>query len=109
MGYIMKHPFPGNVRELQNMIEHAFILCHGPVIHVSHFPKDTRETMLTPTFKTVLPIPCGLLEHAECEQIKRLLVLNRFSRKDTAKELGIDVSTLWRKMKRFGLLEQQSI
>jgi transcriptional regulator with PAS, ATPase and Fis domain len=102
MDLFMHHDFPGNVRELSNLIEHAFILCRGPVIEVDHLPMDFVKRSRAP-----LPVEAKrggrALERSEVATIRSALERNRGHRGRTAAELGIDPSTLWRKMKRYGI------
>jgi len=98
---LMKYPWPGNVRELENAIEHAFILSSGPALLPRHLPAEivghaeTAEPMINPMGQT--------LEELEAQIILSALDHHGWRRLETAQELGIDKSTLWRKMKRYGI------
>lgn len=90
----MRHEWPGNVRELENAIEHSFVLCTDGLIRPQHLPKhlqpsevEHREDGLT-------------LADVEARVIREALERNGWRRTETARELGINPSTLWRKMKR---------
>jgi len=94
MRRFMQHEWPGNVRELENAIEHAFVLCTGGLIGPHHLPKhlqpgdaDTHEDALT-------------LAAVEARTILGALERHGWRRAETAEELRINPSTLWRKMKR---------
>ena len=101
MGHLMEYEFPGNVRELENMIEHAFVLCHGTQIKLEHLPKElTRK--LKPE-NNPISRSGNRFHEAEIQIIKEVLKKNRGNRTKSAVELGIDKSTLWRKMKKFNL------
>jgi PAS domain S-box-containing protein len=101
---LMSYDFPGNVRELENLIEHAFVMCRGGEITAEHLPKEFREAV-----RTLSPVNGGPLrsrfKDSEAEIIKAALKRNQGHRGKTARELGIDPSTLWRKMKRLGISE----
>ncbi len=98
LGAFMRYEWPGNVRELQNAIEHSFILCHGGLIDLDHLPMHFREAALSPT-----SLPIGLtLTEIEARVIRDALARNQGNKSAAARELGIDKTTLWRKMKRFG-------
>lgn len=95
MEILMRHDFPGNVRELENIIEYGFVLCHEPLIDVNHLPDDVHAQGRS----TAKPAPeAPLLKLAEADTIRLALVQTRGHLEKTAKELGISRTTLWRKM-----------
>jgi transcriptional regulator with PAS, ATPase and Fis domain len=100
----MSYDFPGNIRELENLIEHAFVMCRGEEIIIDHLPKEFRETVATPPEIPRVSLQ-SRFKDKEAEIIKDALERNRGHRGKTAKELGINPSTLWRKMKRLGISE----
>jgi sigma-54 dependent transcriptional regulator, acetoin dehydrogenase operon transcriptional activator AcoR len=95
---LLRYPWPGNVRELENAIEHAFILSSGPAILPRHLPSeivdhgDQGGPKIDPMGRTLADL--------EVQIILAALDRNRWRRLETAQELGIDKTTLWRKMKR---------
>ena len=101
MAVLMSCSFPGNVRELENAIEHAFVVCTGDLIQLDDLPPHListyRKTAETPDSKK-MP-----LQVAEAETIRSILAKNQGNRKLTAVELGFSRNTLWRKMKLYGL------
>lgn len=102
MAELMKYDYPGNVRELENIIEHAFVLCKGDRIDLGCLPKEFAEdqgeiTAFTPS-KEETPF-----QKAESEIIERTLKKYGGNRVKTAKELGLDRTTLWRKIKKYRL------
>jgi len=92
----MRHDWPGNVRELENAIEHAFILCPGGLIEPAHLPEKFHGARMAHP-------PATTLEEIEARAIREALVRNNWRRNATAEELGVCKSTLWRKIKRFGI------
>jgi transcriptional regulator of acetoin/glycerol metabolism len=84
---------------LQNIIEYAMVLCRSDVIDLNCLPPDLR----TGPDSTADPPPTDPLAAAEAETIRRALREHAGHRGHTAQALGIDKSTLWRKMKRFGI------
>ncbi|MFH0944300.1 MAG: sigma 54-interacting transcriptional regulator [Planctomycetota bacterium] len=101
---LIRYPWPGNVRELENAIEHAFVLCRGPVIAPEHLPPEIAGASVT---KEIAEAPIGrTLAQFEAQVILAALRSNGWRRLDTARELGINKSTLWRKMKKLGIQEQ---
>jgi PAS domain S-box-containing protein len=96
LGAFMSYDWPGNIRELQNAIEHGFILCHGGLIELRHLPGHFREIALT---SDGLPIGLTLAE-IELRVIQDALTRNQGRKNAAARELGIDKTTLWRKMKK---------
>jgi transcriptional regulator with PAS, ATPase and Fis domain len=96
---LMDHDYPGNVRELENIIEQAFVLCRNGLIELQHLPIELRppSTVSVTTGGTVS------LRSAEKQMIELALKRNRGNRQRTARELGINPSTLYRKIKTQGL------
>ncbi len=97
---LMRSPLPGNVRELENAVEHAFVLCRGGTIELQHLPSYF--------FDTASPAPPAAtrnpLNDAEYDVIREMLDKFGGNRELVAQSLGVSRSTLWRKMKRFNLL-----
>jgi len=101
MEILMRHDLPGNVRELENIVEYAFVLCHNGFIDVQHLPDDLQNRAATagaPERGGTLP-----LEQSEANAIRLSLSRNRGHLGRTAQELQISRTTLWRKMKKYGL------
>jgi transcriptional regulator with PAS, ATPase and Fis domain len=93
---LMAHRYPGNIRELENVVEHAFVLATGPLIGVEHLPAWLSQDRSEPGF------PEGL-EDCERRVIRLALERSAGDAKAAAAELGVHKSTLYRKMKRLGL------
>ena len=101
----MSYDFPGNIRELENLLEHAFVLCRGTEISVEHLPKEFRQTAVA-TCKSCPDSNSALqdrFKESEAVIIREALNRNHGRRSATARDLGMDPSTLWRKMKRLGI------
>ena len=96
---LMNHGFPGNVRELENIIEHAFVLCRSGMIDVEHLPAALQAVIAPAT----LPAK-GTLADIEAGVIDGALRRHSGNRSAAARELGIHPTTLWRKMKRYGMM-----
>ena len=103
MDLFMTHDFPGNVRELENLLEHAFILCRGMEIQAAHLPPDFLQALGEKPSRISLAPSIPLLHRTEAQIIIETLHKYRGHRGKTANELGIDKSTLWRKMKKHGI------
>jgi len=94
LSLLLEHDYPGNVRELQNIIEHAFVLCPGALIELHHLPPELRQGAEGTAVS-------GLkIRSVERAVIFEALRKNHGNRTRTARELGIDPSTLYRKIKR---------
>ena len=95
---LMEHNYPGNVRELENIIEQAFVLCRGGLIEVSHLPPELRPPSLgADTLNNGLS-----LREMEKHLIGAALARSSGNRQRAADELGINPSTLYRKLQAFG-------
>jgi len=90
---LMAHDYPGNIRELENIIEHAFILCSQGRIGLHHLPGIVPTAEAAPALRT-------LRRATEEEAIRDALIRNGYNRLATAKELGMHKSTLFRKLKK---------
>ena len=97
LAILMGHDFPGNVRELENVIEHATVLCRDTVINVNDLPENLR-----PDKRHEVPHSASL-EDLEVVYITEALRRNNWSRIKTAAELGMHKTTLWRKMNKLGI------
>ena len=93
---LMEHDFPGNVRELENVIEHAFVLCRGRLIEVGHLPSHLRGGEAD---ANALPPSGRSLAALETMHIRDALRRHQGNRAAAARELGIASSTLFRKIK----------
>ncbi len=98
LSVMRKYPFPGNVRELENALEHAFVMCEDDEIRVDHLPRHVVE-------ETAAHNGFVLSAKNEKEVLQEVLRRHRGNRATAAKELGMHRSTLWRKLKTYGLAE----
>ncbi|MBN1292983.1 MAG: sigma 54-interacting transcriptional regulator [Candidatus Latescibacteria bacterium] len=93
--YLLSYSWPGNIRELENAIEHAAIMCPENVILPEHFPvKIIKQT----TQKTSRVSSNLSLETAEFEHIRKVLAITNGNREEAAKILKIGIATLYRKL-----------
>jgi len=99
---LLNQDFPGNVRELENIIEHAFVICGGNRIDVDCLPKELTMRQEEPSSSALVEQDLPF-EKAEAEVVKKTLEKNKGNRVKVAQELGISRATLWRKIKRYGL------
>lgn len=105
---IMDYNWPGNIRELENAIEHCFVLCNGEIIQVECLPKRIREFKKLAVVLNSSSDQKGFKE-TEKDLIISVLEKNNHNRPKAAKELNIDPSTLWRKMKKHDINISKSI
>ncbi|MBW1698615.1 MAG: sigma 54-interacting transcriptional regulator [Deltaproteobacteria bacterium] len=103
LSFLMAHSFPGNIRELENIIEYAFIFCKGETIEMWHLPQDLIEGAGGND-------SMDLNEEEQNEAWRIRLLLQRYprNRQLVARSLGISRTSLWRKMKKYGLLTSSS-
>ncbi len=97
---LLEHDYPGNVRELENIIEHAFVLCREGVIERQHLPAELREKARPEPPPGSGGLTLRALEKAHITEAVRRHGGNRTA---AAKELGINPSTLFRKVKALGI------
>lgn len=101
LSLLMNYGFPGNVRELENIIERGVALSNGKSIEVAHLPEDLRELSIRTFRKREGKIPS--LEDQELAYIKWVLEEAGGNKTLAAQILGIDRVSLWRKLKKYGL------
>jgi NtrC-family two-component system response regulator AlgB len=94
---LRKYPWPGNIRELRNVIERAAILSTSALVGLEHLP-DSVSPHISPV-QVGDPIPLSVIE----ENHVRRVLSSTLSIHDAAKILGIDKATLWRKRKQYGI------
>ena len=102
MALLMAHDYPGNVRELENILERAFVLCGVGRIERAHLPPELTGCL------TISRIPEGntivaQTRAAEAQAIRASLERHGFNRLAAAHALGLHKSTLFRKIKALGL------
>jgi NtrC-family two-component system response regulator AlgB len=90
------YPWPGNIRELRNSVERAAILCSSGMVTLEHLPVDLAA------YPERRPRNGESLEAIEESHIRRVLATGK-SMEEVARILGIDVATLWRKRKKYGI------
>jgi PAS domain S-box-containing protein len=100
LALLMAHDYPGNVRELENIIEHAFVLCRDDFIAIEHLPEAFVSRK--PRQKA------GMDRKAAIREVERSTILDALQRNNNnrlaaARALGIHKSTLFRKMKSLGI------
>ena len=102
MAALMAHGYPGNVRELENIIERAVTLRAGGRIDLADLPGEVQGVAVAePTQGETGRLPT--LEEKECEYIKLVLEQTGGNKTRAAEILGIDRVSLWRKVKKYGM------
>ncbi|MDM8535244.1 sigma 54-interacting transcriptional regulator [Desulfobacterales bacterium HSG17] len=107
METLLNHDYPGNIRELENILEHALIICQTDVIDQKHLPLSLRNRSINRQ-SSVPNLQKNqyenlLYESPEKQEIIKTLEKYNWNKGQTAKALDINRSTLWRKMKKFGI------
>ena len=100
LAIFMRHSWPGNIRELENALEYAFILCRNGPIRPEHLPETLQGESTRPA-----ALSGCTLEAVERNAVLESLRRNDWRRMATARELGIDKNTLRRKILRLGIPE----
>lgn len=102
MSMLLAYDFPGNVRELENAVEHAFVLCRDELIEPGHLPFAVTNAGA----RFCVSGHSGIAnprQAAEAEVIRQTLERHRGNRLAAARELGMHRTTLWRKLKQYGI------
>lgn len=114
MQALLDHSWPGNVRELQNVLEYASAVGTGELLLVSFLPPEFREPVTQSRDGGVLPPVTTQLQmsrnslpiSSEKERILQALNETNYRKGEAAKRLGMHRTSLWRKMKAYGLLSE---
>ena len=97
---LMHYDYPGNIRELENIIECAFVLCPAEIIEPEHLPEHVSKY----TGELTSPNdPRSAVQEVEARAILKALEDHGYNRLQAAKALGMHKSTLYRKMAKYGL------
>ena len=105
METLLNYRYPGNVRELENILEHALIICQKETIEPRHLPEYLqvgRTTRKSPVRRNLRPLQISDVK--ERDKIISLLKQHNGHRSETAKALGMDRTTLWRKIKKYEIV-----
>jgi PAS domain S-box-containing protein len=98
---LMSYAWPGNVRELQNAIEHSLVTATGSDITITDLPADIRGTARE-------EVPLTTEDLADRERISGILADTGWNRTKAAAILGVSRVTLWKRMRRYGLLTEEA-
>ncbi len=98
---LLRYEWPGNVRELENAMERAVALARGSRVELEDLPEEIRQAFPMPVATRGAVRP---LDQVEKEYILAALELNRGNQTHTAEQLRIGSATLYRKLKRYGLI-----
>jgi transcriptional regulator with PAS, ATPase and Fis domain len=102
---LMSHSFPGNIRELENIIEYATVVCKNSVIGIEHLADYLHQITKSEKYTRGKNEPHDNLSWQDLERkfLIEVLKKNKWKKSATATQLGIHTSTLWRKMKRLNI------
>lgn len=103
---LVRYPFPGNVRELRNVLAYAYVIGDGPRLELSHLPPEVVSADVVDvsfTGEDAASYPDA--EGHDADKIRAALVRARGSREQAAKLLGLSRVTLWRRMRELGIDE----
>jgi len=100
LSLLMSYSYPGNIRELENIIEHAFVLCLEGQIKPEDLPDFLIQAAPTPRAGDTIN---STLKSVEAQVIQDSLKRNKYNRLATACDLGMHKSTLFRKIKALGI------
>lgn len=103
MDVLLNYDYPGNVRELENIIEHALIVCQEDTIQRIHLPLSLQDHHSPPIRPEVMPSFHDEIEMREKKLILDVLQQHQWNKGKAAAALNINRSTLWRKIKKFNI------
>ena len=97
---LLNFDYDGNIRQLENIIEHAVVMCKGESIEIENLPPEIKSAVAENVRQKKNDMP---LKDSEKHTIISCLNKNKWNTRDAARELKIHRSTLWRKMKKYNL------
>jgi DNA-binding NtrC family response regulator len=106
LAYLERHSWPGNVRELENVIERAVLLSKNSFIGVDDLPMSVRQVQASQQEEYKQISLKDAIAEPEKHIIRQALEVNHWNRQETARALAINRTTLFKKMKKFGLYEE---
>jgi transcriptional regulator with PAS, ATPase and Fis domain len=103
---IESYPWPGNLRQLENVIQHAVLVSSGPELQLQHLPQPVQEHAAVNSGNGLMTADSLLRNRHLIERnvIQRVLINSGYSRARAAHALGISRVTLYKKMKKYGLM-----
>jgi len=104
MRALLDYRWPGNIRELRNAVEHGVVKSRGPSVMLEDLPREIIEETATVAATARAPAAAAG-ESPEAAIIRDALERSAWHRGRAAKLLGVDRATLWRRMRRLGMLE----
>ncbi len=100
---LMKFDWPGNIRQLINVVQNALILCDGPMLRTEHLPPEVRLEQAQASTGSIGSLSGLSLDQIEKQAIRNALKLHNGNREAAARMLGIGERTMYRKLKEYGL------
>ena len=100
---LTRHTWPGNIRELRNVIQSAFAICDGNRIRVEDLPSSIQTVPARTSAPTDSSLTHNSLAHAERDTLLSAIRANHGNLCHTAQQLGISRNSLYRKLKRHGI------
>lgn len=105
MDILVDYPWPGNIRQLENAIEHAFVHCREGVIRPAHLPEELKAQRRS--LVEGVALSSSPLAKLEKQILLDVLTKNNWDRHNAAAELKISRTTLWRKTKKYGVVQKR--
>jgi transcriptional regulator with PAS, ATPase and Fis domain len=104
MEALLNYDYPGSIRELENVLEHALTICQEKVIERRHLPFSLQKAISNEgSPEELAEDPEAFSQYSEKVRIMEMLKRHNWHRGKTAQELNMDRTTLWRKMKKYHL------
>jgi DNA-binding NtrC family response regulator len=103
-GALSRYPFPGNVRELAHVVQHALVLSRGEMIELEHLPRDVAGATASGTTASLESLSSAV-KAFERDYVLRALTMTGGRRARAAELLGISRKTLWEKLRALGIAD----
>lgn len=101
--YLSKQPFPGNIRQLKNVVERTVLMSQKNVLEVKDFQRHLRAATSEGGVQTLPKVGDLTLEEMEKKMIQKALTFHNYQISETARSLGITRSSLYRRLEKYGI------
>lgn len=103
MAWLKNYPFPGNIRQLKNVVERTVLLSSSPILEIDDFKPHLTDIPQAPRKEALPEVGSMTLEEMEIQMIKKAMVFHQNKVARVARALGLTRSSLYRRLEKYGI------